>query len=105
MSIAGPIPHDHIVSTEFEGGEGVLVDLNSKQYYQLNETAMLVWRCLENGQSLEDIVTEMTRVYDVQPERASSNIEKVFADLEAPRSFLFHGEALTNADRTQQERQ
>ena len=83
MSIATPIPHDHIVATEFEGGEGVLVDLNSKQYYQLNETAMLVWRCLENRQSLEDIVREMTKVYDVQPDQAASKIEKVVGDFQS----------------------
>ena len=83
MSIAAAIPHGHIVSTEFEGGEGVLVDLNSKQYYQLNETAMLVWRCLENGQSFEDIVAEMTKVYDVQPELAATKIQKVVGDFQS----------------------
>jgi hypothetical protein len=80
---AAAVPHDHIVSTEFEGGEGVLVDLNSKQYYQLNETAMLVWRCLENGEPLEAIVSEMTRVYDVSAEQAASKIEKVVADFQS----------------------
>jgi hypothetical protein len=83
MTTATPIPHDHIVSTEFEGGEGVLVDLNSKQYYQLNETAMLVWRCLENRRSLEAIITEMTTIYDVPPEQAALQIEKVVEDLQA----------------------
>jgi galactose-1-phosphate uridylyltransferase len=83
MTTAPPVPHDHIVSTEFEGGEGVLVDLNSKQYYQLNETAMLVWRCLENRQSLEAIVAEMTTVYDVPPEQAASKIEKVFEEFQS----------------------
>jgi hypothetical protein len=83
MTTATPIPHDHVVSTEFEGGEGVLVDLNSKQYYQLNETAMLVWRCLENRQSLEAIVTEMTTIYDVPPEQAASKIEKVVEEFQS----------------------
>ena len=83
MITTTPVPHGHIVSTEFEGGEGVLVDLNSKQYFQLNETAMLVWRCLENGQSLEAIVTEMTKIYDVPPEQAASKIQKVFEDLQS----------------------
>lgn len=83
MTTATPIPHDHIVSTEFEGGEGVLVDLNSKQYYQLNETAMLVWRGLENRQSLEAIVSEMTKIYDVPPEQAALKIEKVVQDFQS----------------------
>jgi len=83
MTTATPTPHDHIVSTEFEGGEGVLVDLNSKQYYQLNETAMLVWRCLENGQSLEAIVSEMTTIYDVPAEQAASKIEQIVQDFQS----------------------
>lgn len=83
MTITTPIPHDHIVSTEFEGGEGVLVDLNSKQYYQLNETAMLIWRCLENRQSLEAIVTEMTQIYDIPPDQAASKIERVVGDFQS----------------------
>ena len=76
-----PAPHEHVVSTEFEGGEGVLVDLNTKRYYQLNETAMLVWRGLERGLTADDIVREMTARYEVTPERASSSVEKLIKSL------------------------
>ncbi len=84
-------PHEHIVSTEFDGGEGVLVDLNTKRYYQLNETAMLVWKCLEKGSSFSEMVEEMTKAYDVDDAHATSSIEKVLADfssnkLTKPRS-------------------
>lgn len=78
-----PIPHKHIVSTEFDGGDGVLVDLNSKQYFQLNETAMLVWRCLEKGQSFPEIVNEMTSLYDVTSEHAAARVEKVLQDFQS----------------------
>lgn len=74
-------PHDHVVSTEFEGGEGVLVDLNTKRYYQLNETAMLVWRGLERGLSNDEIVREMTDRYDVSPEHASESVERLIGSL------------------------
>ena len=69
-----PAPHEHVVSTEFEGGEGVLVDLNTKRYFQLNETAMLIWRCLEKGKSFEQIVEGMTAEYDVTPEHAARSV-------------------------------
>ena len=75
-----PAPHEHIVSTEFDGGEGVLVDLNTKRYYQLNETAMLVWKCLEKGSAFSAIVEEMTRTYEVDAAHATASIEKVLAD-------------------------
>ena len=76
-----PAPHENIVATEFDGGEGVLVDLNSKRYYQLNETAMLVWRCLERGLSAEEIVGEMTGRYDVTPEHAAGSLSKLLHSL------------------------
>ena len=77
-----PVPHDHIVSTEFDGGEGVLVDLNSKRYYQLNETAMLVWRSLEQRKTLNDIITEMTNIYEVNPEHAAGSIDQLIKSLQ-----------------------
>ena len=77
-----PVPHDHIVSTELDGGEGVLVDLNSKRYYQLNETAMLVWRSLEQGKTLNHIITEMTSLYEVNSEHAAVSIDKLIKSLQ-----------------------
>ena len=78
-----PAPHEHVVATEFDGGEGVLVDLNSKRYYQLNETAMLVWRCLERGLSSAEIVGEMTARYDVSADHAAGSLSNVLRSLEA----------------------
>jgi hypothetical protein len=74
-SSATPTPPGHVVFTEFEGDEGVLVDLNSKRYYTLNETATLVWRGLEKGLSKDEIVGQMTAAYDVTPERAAASYD------------------------------
>ncbi len=78
---ATPTPHEHIVCTSFDGGEGVLVDLNSKKYFQLNETALLVWTCLEKGRSYDEIVAEMTGQYDVAPDRAALSLDKLLDSL------------------------
>ena len=77
-------PYDHVVFTEFEGGEGVLVDLDTKKYFQLNETAMFVWRRLEKGAGVDDIVGEMTAEYDVTPEHAAESVRRLLENL---RSF------------------
>ena len=74
---------EHVVSTDFEGGEGVLVDLNTKKYYQLNETAMLVWRGLEQGMGFAEIVGEMTAEYEVTPERARESVERILKYFES----------------------
>ncbi|HVF48447.1 MAG TPA: PqqD family protein [Pyrinomonadaceae bacterium] len=82
MTTETHVPHDHIVSTELDGGEGVLVDLNAKRYYQLNETAMFVWSRLEEGQTIPQIVEEMTRVYDVTPEHAGTSVAHLLQNLQ-----------------------
>lgn len=76
-------PFDHIVATSFDGGEGVLVDLNTKQYYQLNETAMLVWRGLEDGQSIDEIVNAMTAAYDVSRAHADTSVDNILRSFSA----------------------
>jgi hypothetical protein len=85
MNLSLPMPHEHIVVTEFEGGESVLVDLNTKRYYQLNETATLIWRALTDGSSKADIVTSLTSAYDVTDEDAEKSIDQVLEHLIAHR--------------------
>jgi hypothetical protein len=72
---APPLPHEHVIFTDLDGLEGVLVDLNTKKYYQLNETASLIWRGLEKRLPVSQIAKEMTERYDVTLERATSSIE------------------------------
>ena len=72
---ASPLPYEHVIFTDLDGLEGVLVDLNTKKYYQLNETASLIWRGLEKRLPVSQIAKEMTERYDVPLERAVSSIE------------------------------
>ena len=80
-----PRPHAHIVYTEFDGREAVLVDLNAKRYYTLNETAMLIWRSLEGGRTKEEIVRELIDTYEVTAEHASASVERLLSSLAAHR--------------------
>jgi len=77
------VPVKDIVFTDFEGGEAILVDLNTTKYYQLNETGALIWRSLEKGSSLEDIVSEIQKVYEVSSEHALASVEKLLLSLES----------------------
>lgn len=79
-----PLLNEQVVFTEFDGSEGILVDLNTKKYYQINETAMFVWKALEERKSLPQIINEVTTAYDVSPEHASASVERL---LEALRHY------------------
>jgi len=72
---------NHVVCTEFEGGEGILVDLNTKRYYQLNETALLIWKGLEKGCTVEEIVNEVSAQYTVDPGHARQSVETLLRSL------------------------
>jgi hypothetical protein len=77
MKATNPAPGKHVVATDFDGGEGILVDLNTKKYYQLNETAMLVWRGLESGKSTQEIAVDITSSYEVELDRATLSVERI----------------------------
>lgn len=71
------IPSKQVVVTDFDGGEGILVDLNTKRYYQLNETAMVVWRGLEQGKTTGEIAADITSSYEVALEKAVLSVERI----------------------------
>ena len=91
MTESTPRPHEHIVYTEFDGREAVLVDLNTKRYYTLNETAMLIWRALESGRTKAEIVLELTASYEVTPEHAAASIEHLLTSLATHRLLRANG--------------
>ena len=78
-------PLNDVIFTDFNGEEGILVDLNTKQYYRLNETGSLIWRGLEKGNTLEEIVSEIQNSYEVSSEHARASVEKLLRNLESNR--------------------
>ena len=80
-----PRPHQHVIFTDLDGAEGVLVDLNTKQYFRLNETASLIWRGLAKGTPVADIARELTEVYDVTLDHAQASVEASVARFVAHR--------------------
>jgi coenzyme PQQ synthesis protein D (PqqD) len=82
---APPLPYEHVIFTDLDSLEGVLVDLNTKKYYQLNETASLIWRGLEKRLPVSHIATEMTERYDVALEDAMSSIVTALRHFESQK--------------------
>ncbi|PWT94046.1 MAG: hypothetical protein C5B55_03360 [Blastocatellia bacterium] len=77
------LPGKHIVFTDFDGTEGILVDLNTKKYYQLNETAMLVWKGLEQGKTVDEIVGQVTTEYEISLDHAKRSVEKLLGNFQS----------------------
>ena len=76
-------PGKHVVVTDFDGGEGILVDLNTKKYFQLNETAMIVWKGLEKGKTTGEIVADITANYEVETEKATLSVQRIVENFQS----------------------
>ena len=51
--------------------------LNTKKYYQLNETAMVVWKGLEQGKTTGEIVADITSSYEVTLDKATISVQRI----------------------------
>jgi coenzyme PQQ synthesis protein D (PqqD) len=83
MSLINLVPGKHVVVTDFDGGEGILVDLNTKKYFQLNETAMVVWKGLEQGKTVGEIAHDITDQYEVAPDNAVRSVERILDNFQS----------------------
>lgn len=83
MQSSMPVPLEDIIFTDFDGGEGMIVDLTTKQYYRLNDTAALIWRGLEKRKPLEEIVSDMQSEFEVDREQALASVDKLVSKLKS----------------------
>lgn len=66
-------------------GEAVLLHLDTKQYYRLNETGAAIWRCLEKGIAIADIADRLVTEFDVDLATAEAEVERTLGELRERR--------------------
>lgn len=71
-----------VMATEVEG-QLVVLDLRSSAYLRLNRSGTRLWPLLERGCRDEDLVSELVRVYSLEPERATADVISFVAMLRA----------------------
>jgi len=88
------LSHSKSIVTTRTGNEYILVpianniaDMNSM--YTLNETGAFIWERINGENSVEDIINEMMKEYDVVFEIASND---VFSFIDDMRSYLIISE-------------
>ena len=62
-------------------GEAVILHMDTKRYYRLNDTAAVIWKALERGEALPGIVSALRKEFDVAEDEATREAERVVADL------------------------
>ena len=70
-----------VVSTELDDG-AVLLNLDNKYYYNLNETGLRIWQIMEESPSPLGIAEKLTDVYEIDIERAKISVDRLIEELE-----------------------
>jgi len=76
------IIREDVLTAHLEG-EAVLLDLKTKQYYQLNGTAARIWKGLEQALEPPRIVDALVAEFAVDAATARAEMERVIEDLRA----------------------
>ena len=66
---------DNIIFREIDG-EMVIIADDGRHIHMLNETAMLVWKTMNDRTTVRDIIKNMCDEYDVEEDTASSDVFK-----------------------------
>ncbi len=76
-------PNPSVVFTDLEDGSAVLLDLDSKFYYSLNDTGCFMWKVFEENGAIEadKLVEELLKEYDVDESQARRDVEEFISGL------------------------
>jgi len=80
----------HAVSCEL-GGETVILDIPSGQYYALSEIGARIWQLLEKPQSLTDVCDQLAQEYNVDRNRCEADVSALISQM-ASHGLITYGE-------------
>jgi hypothetical protein len=83
MTTTVPTPSPKVLFTEIDDGTGVLLHLDTKFYYTLNATGVVVWKALADRsvESSGAIAERLVAAFRVEREVAERDIEALIAEL------------------------
>jgi Coenzyme PQQ synthesis protein D (PqqD) len=81
-----PVPNPQVLFTEIDDGTGVLLHLDTKFYFTLNATGVVVWKALaEPVGNVEAIAERLAAQFCVTPDVARQDVAAILESLLADR--------------------
>lgn len=74
-----------IIYADLDPKEGVVLNLDTKNYYRLNETGQLIWQGLAAGKSAETITSELVERYEVATDIARTDVDEILLQMTRER--------------------
>lgn len=64
-------------------GDVLVLDVRNELYLEVNRAGALLWELLARGTSRGALVDRLVRVYDLAPERAAADVDRLIDELSA----------------------
>ena len=64
-------------------GDVLVLDARNELYLEVNRSGALLWELLARGTSRTELVDRLVRVYDLAPERAAADVDRLLDELSA----------------------
>ena len=78
-------PHPEVVCTDLGGKEAVLLHLDTKKYYSLNQTGLRIWQILSDGHTPAYVVEQLQDEFEVTAEKARESVIELMNELIAEK--------------------
>lgn len=76
-----------VACTELDDG-AVLLHLDTKYYFNLNETGLRIWQIMEECHTHSEIAGKLVDEYDVDVERAKKSVAGLMGELEKEKLII-----------------
>ena len=74
-------PNEEEVAAKVMDGEAILINLSSGIYYSMDKVGGVLWELIEKRHSLEEITAAISGRYEVSPEQAQADVERLASEL------------------------
>ena len=82
-------PNDDEVASKTIDGEAILINLSNGTYYSMDETASVIWSMILLGYDFNEILNEVSEIYNVNADNIITDIESLFENL-INEKIIFH---------------
>jgi len=74
-------PNTQDVAAKVLDGEAIMINLTLGTYYSLDRVGTVVWELIERGHSLKRVVEAVTSRFDVSPETAGADLQRLVGEM------------------------
>ena len=76
------IDEKKVIYADLDANEGIVLSLETKDYFRLNETGQIIWQQIAGGKTADEIVKLLLAQYDVSSEQAAADTHEIIEKLQ-----------------------